>query len=84
MSKTLLFWIKDYVLSNKTLFFIEAMFPTITYKNNLLYDKPVEFQKLVWRKDWNPREILKTDFVHPVKNMEDHVLFREIISNMVV
>jgi hypothetical protein len=81
MSKTLLFWIREYVLSNKTLFFIEAMIPTLAHKHQLVYNRPhIEFQKLVWRYDWNPNDIIKTEFVHPVKNVEDHVLFREIMK----
>ena len=80
MSKKLLSFIKEYVLSNKTLFFIEAMFPTIAYKHGLKHDNPIEFQKLAWRYDWSPINIAKTEFVHPVKKMENHILFREIIS----
>jgi hypothetical protein len=80
MSKTLLSFIKEYVLSNQTLFFIEAMFPTIAHRHNLLHDTPAEFQKLVWRYDWNPKDLMKTDLVHPLKKIENHVVFRDIIS----
>ena len=39
------------------MFFIEAMFPTITHKYNLICDMPTEFKKLVWRNDWKQEDL---------------------------
>lgn len=79
MSKKLLESIYDYISLNKKLFFIEAMFPTIAHKNNLIYDTPDEFKKIVWRCDWKQSDLNKCDFVHPIKNFEMHKKFREVI-----
>ena len=78
MSNKLLKCINEYVTSNKRMFFIEAMFPTIAHKNNLVYDTPVEMNKIVWRNDWKEEQhnITKTDFVHPVKCIDLHKEFR--------
>lgn len=32
------------------LFFLEAMFPSIALKNGVLYDTPVEFREICWKK----------------------------------
>jgi len=76
MSKILLFHINNYIQQNGKMFFIEAMFPTITHKYNLICDMPSEFKKLVWRNDWKQEDLNKMDFVHPIKNYESHKNFR--------
>jgi len=79
MSSKLLDCINDYVVSNKRMFFIEAMFPTIAHKHNLIYDTPDEFTKIIWRNDWKQEDLTKHDFVHPMKRFDLHKEFRKNI-----
>ena len=66
----------NYAKSNKTLFFLEAMFPTIAIKNNVIYNTPQEFNEIHYRKDFSITDIDKTNLYHPVKNLDSHVIFR--------
>lgn len=81
MSSELLKCINDYVKLNKQMFFIEAMFPTIAHKNNLLHDRPDELNKIVWRNDWKQQQhdITRCDFVHPVKLIDLQNEFRKLL-----
>lgn len=80
MSKQMLSKIKDYATIYKTLFFLEALFPTICKKNNLIYHTPPQFNSIIYRKDYNVNEINKFGLYHPVKNLNLHTLFRNIIQ----
>ena len=80
MSKQLLYYINEYIQINKQMFFIEAMFPTIAHKYNLIYDMPKEFIKLIWRNNWKQNDLNKVDFVHPIKDFNMHKEFRKNIS----
>jgi hypothetical protein len=76
MSKKFLFCLNEYVRANNTMFFIEAMFPSVSHKNNLLCDMPEEFKNIVWRREWQQEDFNQSDFFHPVKNFEAHKTFR--------
>ena len=76
LSNKILKCIYDYANKNKTLFFLEALFPTIAFKNNLIYSTPTEFIEIHYRKDFNIEEINKKILYHPVKNLEQHITFR--------
>jgi hypothetical protein len=78
VSKNLISKIKDYAKINNTLFFLEVLFPTLCKHNNLLYDNPDELKNIVYRKDFNIKDITKFNLYHPVKNMNNHNLFRNI------
>ena len=80
MSSVLLSYIKKYVEENKKMFFIEAMFPSLAHFYNLTYETPKEFEKIVWRRDWQVEEIRKLDFVHPIKDISKHSEFRKKLS----
>jgi hypothetical protein len=75
-SKNMIKCIIDYASKNKTLFFLEALFPTIAIKNNLKYSNPVEFNNIHYRHDFEKKNINDTDLYHPVKNLNDHLYFR--------
>jgi hypothetical protein len=79
MSSKLLFKIKDYATTNKTLFFLEALFSSICKKNNLQYDTPDELKYIVFRKDYVDTDITKHNLYHPVKNMNNHIHYRNIL-----
>ena len=80
MSQTMLSCIKKYIEKHKKMFFIEAMFPSIAHYYKLTYYTPKEFEKIVWRHDWQKEEILKSDFVHPIKDINKHDEYRIYLS----
>lgn len=75
-SKNMIKCILDYATKNKTLFFLEALFPTIAIKNNLKYSTPDEFKNILYRYDFEKKNINDSDLYHPVKNFNDHLYFR--------
>jgi len=66
-----------YATKYKTLFFLEALFPTLCKKYKLHYDTPKELNQIIYRKDYTANDIDKTMIYHPVKNIEHHIKFRE-------
>jgi hypothetical protein len=79
MSKNMLLKIKEYANKHKTLFFLEALFPTLCKKHNLKYDTPDELKDIVFRKDYYDNDINKTHLFHPVKDIIKHVHYRTIL-----
>ena len=75
-SKKMLYHINDYACNNKTLFFLEALFPTVAIKNNLKYNNPIEFNKIHYRYTFDNNEINTYTLYHPVKNVNHHVHYR--------
>ena len=80
MSKTLLSNINEYVKQSKRLFFIEAMFLSIAYRNNLIYEHCTELDQLYWRRDWKREEFNKDKIFHPIKNIEEHLSIRHYLD----
>ena len=76
ISKTLLSKIKDYATEYKTLFFLEALFPTLCKSNNLQYDIPDELHTIIYRKIYTIEDINKINLYHPVKDKTKHKLYR--------
>lgn len=74
-SNNMLKCISYYAKKNKTLFFLEALFPTIAIKNNLKYNNPSEFI-IYWRYYFTKKDINKTNLYHPVKDLDYHIYFR--------
>jgi hypothetical protein len=79
MSSNLLCKIKEYAIKHKTLFFLEALFPTVCKKNNLVYDTPPEFNNIVFRKNYKNIDINASEIFHPVKDITKHKFYRELI-----
>jgi hypothetical protein len=77
MSKQLMKCITEYANKNKTLFFLEALFPTVAIKNNLKCAIPEELKEIHYRKNFEKEEIDKVKLFHPVKNINKHVEMRE-------
>ena len=75
ISRKMMNCINNYASSYKTLFFLEALFPTIAIKNNLKYICPVEFRNIHYR-EFNRENINGIDLYHPVKDLNHHILFR--------
>ena len=68
--------IHAYATAHKTLFFLEALFPTLAIKNNLQYKQPKELHTIHWRYNFTKKDMNTTSFYHPVKNITNHILFR--------
>jgi hypothetical protein len=76
-SKKMINCINDYAYKYKTLFFLEALFPTIAIKNNLKYTVPSEFHNIQYRHDFFKNDINDNNLYHPVKDLNMHIHFRE-------
>jgi hypothetical protein len=75
-SNKMLNCIKNYATKHNTLFFLEALFPTIAIKNNLKYNNPVEFINIHYRHHFQKENINKKYLYHPLKDLNNHILFR--------
>ena len=76
LSKNLINKINEYAKKYNTLFFLEALFPTITIKNNLKFNNPEELKEIHWKSEFEKNNILKANLYHPVKNFDNHIIFR--------
>jgi hypothetical protein len=78
-SKRMMNNINNYASTYKTLFFLEALFPTIAIKNNLYYTTPEELVKIYYRHNFQINEITVDCLYHPVKDLNMHSEFRELL-----
>ena len=74
ISKLMLQKIKDYAYNHKTLYFLEAMIPTLCKYNNLRYDNPEELKFITYNNRFD--SIDKNYLYHPVKDINSHTLLR--------
>lgn len=71
--------INVYANKNKTLFFLEALFPTIAKKNNVIIRKcPEEFESVTHRHFWKINDFNKNNLYHPVKDLKMHLEARKL------
>jgi len=81
LSKKLLESINYYAKTHKKLFFLEALFPTIAIKNNLKCNNPEELKEIHYRCTFDKEDINKNNLYHPVKDLYEHIFYREEIYN---
>ena len=83
VSNNLMKSINNYATENKKLEFLEALFPTIAKKNDLIVTNPVEFHLVKYRYNCKElsQELFKNILYHPVKFSEDHFRIREYLKN---
>jgi hypothetical protein len=79
-SKKMMNSIHNYATKHKTLFYLEALFPTIAIKNNLKYSIPNEFKKIYFKYEFDKEDINEFNLYHPIKNMDDHISFRDFLD----
>ncbi len=79
-SKNMFESIKNYTNNYKTLFFIEALFPTIAKKYNLICNSPNEFDEVLYKRVLTIDKINKTSLFHPVKNQLNHIEYRNYLG----
>jgi hypothetical protein len=77
-SKTMMNCLHNYAKEHKTLFFLEALFPTIAIKNHLKYSNPSEFKNIHYKYDFKEEEIDTKNLFHPVKDLSRQIYFRKI------
>ena len=76
MSKYLLQGIRWYALKFDTLFFLEALFPTITSHFKLSYAQPTELETVTYRDvfflEEDDKKRIETHVFHPMKDLNKH------------
>lgn len=83
LSNNFLNCVCDYVNRNKTLFFLEAFFPTIAkhYKLKII-ESPIEFSTITYNNSVPQNNNLNENFLyHPVKDIKLHSIYRNAIDN---
>jgi hypothetical protein len=83
MSKNLMLKIKNYANEYKTLFFLEALFPTLCKKYNLKYETPSELLNIIYRKDYDKNDIDKINIYHPLKDINMHNYYRNFLEHKI-
>ena len=79
ISRKMLQCIREYADNNGTLYFLEALFPTIAAKNNLKHlDALHAFTNVTYRNTFADEDINDCDFFHPVKDMRRHLFLRQL------
>jgi len=73
VSRKLFAHINEYACKNKTLFFLEPMFPTVAIHHGLKNDTPEEFGPIEYRHNWLSEDISMGKLYHPMKNLTVHV-----------
>ena len=81
LSNALLQRIQEYAARCKTLFFLEALFPTVAKHHQLSTAHPPELNKIYYRYGFTKDHVTSgsvslLSLYHPVKNIEEHVVFR--------
>jgi len=80
LSKDMLSKIGDYADKYKTLFFLEALFPTLCMKYKLEHKTPAELETISYRKKYNDADMNTHDIYHPVKEYLKHIYYRNMLD----
>lgn len=82
MSKALLEAIDAYAKENKSLFFLEALFPSICHTKGLVHDTPPQMHTVLWKMDYDIAAFTKDKMYHPVKDLDKHDVIRKRLSTL--
>jgi len=82
MSKALLEGIDAYAKENKTLFFLEALFPSICHTKGLVHETPPQMETVVWKMNYDIATFTKDKLYHALKDLEKHDAIRKRLSAM--
>ena len=80
LSKALLEAIDAYAKENNSLFFLEALFPTLCYTKGLKHDTPPQLQTVLWKMNYDIATFTKDKVYHPIKEYEQHEMIRKRLS----
>lgn len=75
-SKKVLLKIKEYAEKHKTLFYLEALFSTLCFKYNLVYNQLNELKTIRAGTEWKICKMNRVNLYHPVKDLDTHALCR--------
>jgi len=78
LSKNFLKYIKNYVYEYKTMHCLEAFFPTLCIKNNLLLKEAKELNTIFYKQNFEKKDINNKNIYHPIKNHSKHLEFRNL------
>jgi hypothetical protein len=78
VSNCLLQKIKEYATTNKTLFFIEGLIPTLCRQNYLTSYSPSELNTIYWRHSFLISTINTTQVYHPIKSIRTQLAIRNL------
>ena len=81
LSNKMLSKIKGYADKHNTLFFLEALFPTLCIKYKLEHETPAELGTISYRKKYNDADINVRDIYHPVKEYLKHIYYRNMLDH---
>lgn len=82
VSRKVLHEIGEFVKRKQKLFFIEALFPTITHSIHGTVTFPLELSNIIYQYHWNLTNIIsKRHLFHPVKDIKSHQYFRNERKN---
>jgi hypothetical protein len=80
-SRKMLNAIHEYAVLNHTLFFLEALFPTLAYKHQLRYTGSIpELATITHRDKFAMTDFTKTKLYHPVKDLQSHATIRAFLA----
>ena len=82
-SSSLLREIKEYANTHQTLFFLEALFPTMCKKHQLKCDMPSQFKHIHYRKNFADDEIDEHHLYHPIKDIAKHTYYRDRLTKQI-
>lgn len=77
VSRRLLMEVGEYVKRRGELFFVEVIFNTLAYQNNMRIANPPELSTVQWLTAWDRDNIDTANIYHPFKNIEDHLYMRQ-------
>jgi hypothetical protein len=81
VSKILLQLLDQHVSKNKNKYkFIEYIFHTLALHNELTVKEADSLSGIVYRRDWVKEDLNFNTFYHPVKSIEQQILFREYLN----
>jgi len=61
----------------KTVCFVETLFSTIVHHKKFTIEMPGELQSVIFRHNWTKETVHMNGLFHPVKDVKDHIAFRE-------
>jgi hypothetical protein len=81
MSNSILSKIKEYATKHNTLYFHEALSPTLCHFYKYSYKCPRELVNIIWRRTYEDKDIEENNLYHPVKDIPKHIYYREMLKN---
>ena len=76
MSRRLLTEVAAMAAEKKTVCFVETLFSTIVHHKGLTKELAPELQSVIFRHNWTKDTVHRNGLFHPVKKVEDHIMFR--------